>query len=109
MEIDQKKYFLTTLSLKLQHKILEKEDVAFIFSVSPKTIERMMADGSIPFHYVGNKPRFHLDEIVAAFRKDCLGFYQRQFREKQKTQERLNASLPSKIKSSGPKTLAEIR
>lgn len=92
----------------LVHKILTKEDVAAIFCVSVKTVERMIADSSLPHHYVGVKPRFHLDEVVQAFRNDLLDFYRRQ-NDQKNNQQGWNSSLSSARQSQGAKTLPEIR
>ena len=100
---------LALLSLKLKHKVLEKEDVAFIFDVSVKTISRMMADDSLPFHYVGNKPRFYLDEVITAFRNDSLNFERRNSHDKKNNQYRWNGAVPGQSNGSGPKTLQEVR
>src|SRR3989338_360184 len=112
MGLDHEQIFdnpLALFNLKLKCKVLEKEDVGLIFQISIKSVERMMADGSLPFHYVGNKPRFYLDEVVVAFRNDSLDIERRNSHDKKNNQQHWNGAVPGQGNGSGPKTLQEIR
>ena len=112
MGLDPEQIFdnpLALFNLKLKCKVLEKEDVGLIFQISIKSVERMMADGSLPFHYVGNKPRFYLDEVVGAFRNDSLDLERRNTNDKKNNQQVWNQTVPGQSSGSGPKTLQDIR
>lgn len=92
----------------LTHRILSKEQVARVFEKSDTWVSRMMADGSLPYHYVGDTPMFDAQEILHAFLSDSLDKRRQRYDKKNKKQGRLD-SLRGANQNRQETCLSEIR
>lgn len=88
-------------------KILDRDQVAKLLKTSVVTVDRLVSEKKLPVHYVGNKPRFFLEEVWRAFTSDCLD---RRSKSNDKGNEKQgwNHSLSSVRESTRAKSLSEL-
>ena len=92
----------------LASRLLTVSDIARIFQKSERWVTRMIADGSLPHHYVGETPMFDSEEVLYAFLSDSLG-KRRKTHDKNKEKQERPEQVRSQRDDQRAKTLSEIR
>lgn len=92
----------------LVSRLLTVSDIARIFQKSERWVTRMIADGSLPCHYVGETPMFDSEEVLYAFLSDSLG-KRRKSNDKNKEKQEGPDQIRSQRDDQRAKTLSEIR